>query len=183
MTDLIRIGFSDFLDAREITGYLEKQGLVFSDDTVRLTYRSGVVSEEKVESWTPSAVQPCGSAALPFGLLNMTSVDTNNGGLMSPESQGTPQSNEWMDIDTTNFTTTFGDPIMSGNTYWQDDFSFFENSEPEVPQTAVQICTQDLIQSLALAAICMGGPGPGWLPSEIDAVLRRLADQASNFNT
>lgn len=62
--------------------------------------------------------------------------------------------------------------------------SFDDNSilaQPSETERQVQINMSDLVERLALSAICMGGPGPGFLPSDVDNVLERLTSTANRM--
>ena len=45
-------------------------------------------------------------------------------------------------------------------------------------QGSLRISFTDLIERLALTAICMGGPGPGFTAKEVDSIVESLSEQA-----
>ncbi|KAL9055669.1 MAG: hypothetical protein Q9162_003395 [Coniocarpon cinnabarinum] len=71
-----------------------------------------------------------------------------------------------------------------------DDFFF--NADPRVPlepqpseplprESCVQISMDDFVERLAYHAVCLGGPGPGFLPGDIDMMLDKLVVPPSNM--
>lgn len=59
-----------------------------------------------------------------------------------------------------------------------EDLDLNGSPDPLFGQASVRISFHDLIERLALYAICMGGPGPGILPGEVDAALEHLTSRA-----